>query len=200
MTTKRNWTLTRSKMLHIYANSVPDLPPPISFHYALWPAVFELQVILTHVNWMAPKWPRTLQGQRCLVYLYVLLAPRSPKFHPVLVQWPTTSYMLFWDKWTGLPPNNLVHYKVHHKVHCKVLQYKDNYQCSWISTFSLCCSTAIHFREKVSENLKFASERLDAWFKNHNLFSKVSIHQRNTKTATAYIVIKSLYNTRKIEI
>ncbi len=69
---------TRLKIPHRCINNIPE--SQISIRFALLPAFFEIQAILRQTT---PKWPWTLQDQRCS--MYELAVSLSPKFHSVLL-------------------------------------------------------------------------------------------------------------------
>ncbi len=94
------------KFPYICITSIPDSQTSLSF--TLWPAVFEIQVILRQVHQMTPKWLWTVQGHMC--HIYMLLVSTSPKFHSVsLYDEPFSKYRPFWDKCTEWPQNDLEH-------------------------------------------------------------------------------------------
>ncbi len=65
---------TRSNVPHICVPSIHE--SQILLRFVLRPAFFEIQAILRHMQQMTPKWPWTLQGQWCCIY--VVTSPPPP--------------------------------------------------------------------------------------------------------------------------
>ena len=73
----------RSKIRHIHVHVTTTPDSQMSLCFALWPASFELIVrpFWDKCAQKPPKWPWTLKGQGCPIYIYMLEVPPSPKFH-----------------------------------------------------------------------------------------------------------------------
>ena len=82
----------------------------ISLLFALWPAVFEIQVLEMH--WMTPECPWAVKCQKYPVYTEY--SPPRPKFHYVsLYGQPFSRYRFFENqKCTIWPQNDLKHLSV----------------------------------------------------------------------------------------
>ncbi len=83
------WTLKGQRYSHTHVTTTPE--SQILVRFTLWPAVFVLQV----------------RAER-LYCIYMLQLPSTPKFQFVLPYGqPFYIHMLFWDKCTKWPPNDL---------------------------------------------------------------------------------------------
>ncbi len=76
---KMTFNTKRSKIPHVHITTTPM--SQISIYFALRPAVFDLQGILGHVQWMNPKWTWTIKVKGTL-YIQLLPTP-SAKVHSV---------------------------------------------------------------------------------------------------------------------
>ena len=77
---KMTLNTTKSNVPHICVTSIHE--SHISLHFALQPAVFQLQAIVRQVHWMTPSWLWTLPSQISLyMYNYCLWVSNFTTFH-----------------------------------------------------------------------------------------------------------------------
>ena len=191
MTPKWLWTLEDHYVPHIHITTTPQ--SQISPRFALWPAVFEIQVILRQLHWMTPKWPWTLHvkvkgtplaririptthtSQISLVLLSLFeIWDIWRQIHWMTPKWPWTYYKIkdhyrsFWGKCTEWPQNYFEHYKVK-GVPCMLLSTAECQISPWF-TVRLATSkmlTIFHFPIGPC-NDKFQCHFLNLKFQNSN--------------------------------
>lgn len=87
--------ITRSMALYVCLSRVTK--SQFSLRFPIRTAIFGLHASLSEVHWMNLRWPWTLEGQRCPMYM--LLVFLGPKFHTISLYGRVTNHSLWHFHW-----------------------------------------------------------------------------------------------------